>query len=294
MKKNVLIVVGMFIVNIFNTTVVNAQYYNNDQIVVSTEAGSGLFNLGVQGETNLRVIKQNFMTALFGEVHDAEKIFRSDLCDKGFSPHDLLLLQSDWLTRQLDGFDATNQSDYDISFDWENPEWWGGYYDGYVIANNDKNLHWSDPLKSRLLKYKKPVLVATIKKLSNGKIAKVIAKCGNPATPRGTGTYNEPIYEPSQVPTDTIATASVIFAKPDRFEDLNRRNSISNTQSKKGWFSRNACWVVPVAAVLVGGTIYMFTKKAKDNSYNNGWIHDSNTSPWPAGSGGGGTTGQTF
>lgn len=63
----------------------------------------------------------------------------------------------------------------------------------------------------------------------------------------------------------------------------------------RGWFARNACWVVPVGIVVIGGVVYAIVacKSHHDNTYDNGFQGGSGSSGASGGTGSQQTWNQT-
>ncbi|HTH93112.1 MAG TPA: hypothetical protein VL576_01345 [Candidatus Paceibacterota bacterium] len=74
----------------------------------------------------------------------------------------------------------------------------------------------------------------------------------------------------------------------------NLRLSTIVTVDTRTWFGRNKAVWIPALIGIVGGGVACYLKKQHDHSYNNKWVHDSNTSPWTPGSGGDTPNGPTL
>lgn len=67
------------------------------------------------------------------------------------------------------------------------------------------------------------------------------------------------------------------------------------TVDTRRWFGRNkAVWIPTAVAIIATIAVEIIKHNNHSNSYGNSWVHDSNTSPWPAGSGGNTPNGGTF
>lgn len=74
----------------------------------------------------------------------------------------------------------------------------------------------------------------------------------------------------------------------------NARLSTVVTIDTRTWFGRNKAVWIPVAVAIVAGVADYCIHSKHESNLDNSWVHDSNGSPWPAGSGGNTPNGPTF
>ncbi|MDB5188843.1 MAG: hypothetical protein JWM92_441 [Candidatus Nomurabacteria bacterium] len=283
MKKLILLCVVGFIVNTCLSTVAKAQYGHRVM-------GYGYFKSAYQ-KCNDAKAEEHFkkaMIALFSHEDKTAMIYLRE---------DIGLICDDY--RQIIANGVADQSGYQVPDDatmvdlYQNhlefltvyADHWESHTSTYLQKNSTDPVTFN-PTTSNIY-HRDHWRIARLHMPNNG-ISDQITYCANLAPPIAgiAPVYNGPEtgYQRSGLAANTTVeqkSSSVVYRKQTtQWDEEHANNNLKKCNTGRT--------LLIVGAAIVVATVAYLLLKPKDHSYSNGWVHDSNTSPWPAGSGGSG------